>query len=195
MEIRVTIGEGGNPTIESISALEDLWHDFEFFKKRAVELDGQTKTPTDRLIAKRNRRVALLSLLVYFEGVLNRWLSEMLPAPEWLAIERKCVELKVEAIQQRLPSAPGSMPEIAEAKKLRNTLVHLKPGADGEIYDKITLQLLETTETSVSVWLSHVERLLGVERHPNTEAESRELREALGETVPGSAGYTGTSTE
>lgn len=190
MEIRVTIASDGNATVETISALEDLWHDFEFFKRQGIELDDPAKSPTDRLIAKRYRRAALLALLVYFEGVLNRWLADMLPASDWHAIERKCLELKIDAIQLRLPGRADLKPEITEAKRLRNTFVHLKPGADGELYDRITQELVDATEASMSAWLSEVERALGLKRHPNTEAESRELRQALGETRPESSGYT-----
>ena len=194
MEIRVTIRDG-TAKVETISALEDLWHDFQFFKERALELDEPERSPTDRLVAKRYRRAALLTLLVYFEGVLNRWLASMLPKAGWLTIERKYLEFKIDAIQKRLPNSGASKPQVAEAKNLRNTLVHLKPGADGELYDKITQELLDATEAGVSSWLGEVERLLGLKRHPDTEAESRELRQALGKTTPGSTGYTGRPTE
>jgi len=192
MEIRVTIGADGDTTVETISALEDLWHDFQFFKERAIEFDDPARTPTEHLIAKRYRRAALPALLVYLEGVLNNWLAGLLQESNWLKIERKCLELKIGAIQEHLAVGADSKPEVAEAKRLRNTLVHLKPGADGELYDKITQELVDATESSVSAWLTNVERLLGVQRHPNTEAESRELRDALGKTAPGTDGYTGT---
>ena len=194
MEIRVTIRDG-NARVETISALEDLWHDFEFFRERAIEFDDPTGTPTDLLIAKRYRRAALLSLLIYVEGVINRWLASLLPEAEWVAIERKHLEFKMDAIQRRLPTGAESRPEVTEAKTLRNTLVHLKPGADGELYDKITQQFLNETERNVSAWLNEVERLLGLERHPNTEEESRVLRQALRGTSPETTGFTGRSTE
>ncbi len=194
MEIRVTIA-GGNARVETISALEDLWHDFQFFKQLAIEHDGSARTPTDRLIAKRYRRVALLTLLVYFEGVLNRWLAGLLPATEWVTLERKGLERKIEVIQRLLPDGSDSKPEVGQAKSLRNTLVHLKPGCDGELYDSISQALIEVTETSISAWLTDVGGQLHLERHPDTEAESRDLRRALGRSIPGSTGYTGTSNE
>jgi hypothetical protein len=191
MEIRVTIGGDGNAKVETMSALEDLWHDFQFFKGQALECDEPTRTPMDHLIAKRYRRAALMALIVYLEGVLNHWLGSLLSESDLSKIDRKPLEVKIAAIQKHLNLGTGSRPAFVEARRLRNLLVHLKPGADGELYDKITQELLDSTEASVSEWLTDVERLLGVQRHPNTEAESRELRGALGTTLPGTEGYTG----
>ena len=98
-------------------------------------------------------------------------------------------------MEQQLRQASVLRPQVADAKRLRNTLVHLKPGSDGELYDKITQEVVDTTEASVSAWLSDVERLLGLQRHPDTEHESQELRDALGGTVPGTEGYTGRKLE
>jgi len=195
MEMRVDIAPNGRVAVETISALEDLWHDFEYFRNRANELDDSASSPTDQLIAKRYRRAALLMLLIYFEGVLNQWLQHLLPTREWLRSERNCLELKIDAIQQRFPRVPGSPLDVKEAKRLRNMLVHLKPGSDGELYDKITQDLLCTAERDVSVWLIDAERQLGLKRHYNTELESRELRQALGETIEGTEGYTGVTEE
>ena len=190
MEIRVTIAPDGKTQIESISALEDLWHDYMFFRSRAVESDQPSGTLTDALLAKRYYRAALLSLICYFEGVLNRWLEQLLGETDWRHVERKCIEKKVEIIGSRVASVESSL-DICTAKKLRNTLVHLKPGSDGELYDKIDLGLLDETEKQVTRWLTSVEASIGLTRHPDTRDASRNLTEALGSSEI--EGYTGQS--
>ena len=58
MEIRVTIN-GGHARVETISALEDLWHDFEFFKAEASRFDQPDASANDRLTAKRHQRAVV----------------------------------------------------------------------------------------------------------------------------------------
>ena len=188
MEIRVTIAPDGKTTIESISVLEDLWHDYLFFKSRAAELDQPSATLTDGLLLKRYYRAALLALVCYFEGVLNRWLEQLLAPAEWRQVERQCIEQKVELVQSLTPSVKGRAPDIGSAKKLRNTLVHLKPGVDGELYDRINRQLLDDTEGQVLSWFAAVETSTKLERHPDSRAASRTYSEALGTYV--AEGYT-----
>ena len=193
MEIRVTI-DGSRAQVETISILEDLWHDFEFFKSNALRLDQSDAPTSERLLAKRYQRAALLTLIFYLEGVVNHWLKELLADAEWKAVERKwCLELKIDKIQERLAAASEGAPEITEAKKIRNALVHLKPGSDLELYDKINVDLLEATERRIVTWLQATERALGIPRHPDTEADSKDLRDALGTTEPSTEGYSGRS--
>jgi len=189
MEIRVTVAPDGKTEIESISALEDLWHDYLFFRSRAKELDQPSCTTTDGLDSKRYYRAALLALVCYFEGVLNRWLQHLLGEAEWRGVERQCIEKKVDLVDSRAAHGGGPVPDIAAAKGLRNTLVHLKPGADGEVYDKINRELLDETEEQVTRWLTAVEASTQLRRHPDTRAESWKFSDALGASI--SEAYTG----
>jgi hypothetical protein len=182
MEVQITISEDGSRAqVETISSLEDLWHDFEFFKSAAVGVSSPTG---EQLVVKRHQRAALLFLIFYLEGVVNSWLKELLPETEWPSVERKCLELKIDAVEKRAGVADGKAPDIGEAKKIRNTLVHIKPGGDLDLYDRINAQLLESTEASVLTWLAAMEAALRLQRHPNTKEETRDLRDALGESDP-----------
>src|SRR5262249_11730996 len=157
MMMRFTVAVDGRTQVETISALEDLWHDFQFFKLRSSELDLSANSPADHLIAKRYRRVALLALVFYFEGVFDRWPKQLPPEADWIKKERQCMEKKVKEIQSRLPEGGTAKPEIADAKEIRDMLAHLKPGVDARLYDEITSELLDKTEASVTVWLNFVE--------------------------------------
>ena len=55
------------------------------------------------------------------------------------------------------------------------------------------LHPLATARGSVPDWRR--ESTTGLKRHYNTELESRELRQALGETIEGTEGYTGVTEE
>jgi hypothetical protein len=191
MQIRVTVAPDGKTQVETISALEDLWHDHLFFRLRGSELDQPSATPTDRLVAKRYYRAALLTLVCYFEGVLNRWLKQLLGQSDWRKAERQRIEKKVDLIQSRSSGVQGCAPDIGGAKKLRNMLVHLKPGADGDLYDKINRELLQDAHKQIDAWLTEVGASLQLRRHPDTRAESRTFTEAIGTSIPQTEGYTG----
>jgi hypothetical protein len=190
MEIRVTI-RGGSARVETISILEDLWHDFEYFKSRAARLDRPGASAGEHLRAKRYRRAAIVMLAFYFEGVVNSWLHALLKREEFHAIERKPLDVKVKRLLDSVGSKGQHALKTSAAKQFRNELAHLKPGRDLELFDKVTKPTLASSESTLVGWLTNMERLLGLSRHPNTEAESRGLRAALGESIPGSEGYTG----
>jgi hypothetical protein len=190
MQMRIVVSPDGQTRVETLSTLEDLWHDFLFFKLRGEECD-QAFSETDRLTAKRYRRAALLTIIFYFEGVLNRWLRLLLSPEDWQSEERKSLEKKVDLVHTRLPEGVQSKPDIREAKRLRNMLAHLKPGVDIELYESITGELLEETESAIVAWLGEVETSLKLERHPDTRIKSQEFTDKLGEPEPGSEGYSG----
>lgn len=182
---------GGHARVETISMLEDLWHDFEFFKSESARFQKPQGSVSNQLIAKRHQRAALLMLVFYLEGVLYHWLKQLLPKAGFVSLERKGLEIKVEKIRERAGVTSQPSAAIAELKTIRNALVHLKPGQDLALYDKISPELLESTESSIVTWLEAMGQALGLPRHPNTETESKELRDALGIADPKGEGYTG----
>jgi hypothetical protein len=191
MPIRITVPLNGEVLVKTISALEDHWHDYLYFKVRGSELGRPSASAADHLVSKRYYRAALVTLVFYFEGVLNRWLMQILPNDEWERREKECIEKKVDLIRARMSEARPPTPDIHDAKELRNMLAHLKPGKDLEVYDNVALKLLEDTEEAITDWLSVVEGSLKLQRHSDTRLESRCFTDALGTIIPGSEGYSG----
>ena len=171
-----------------VSMLEDLWHDFEFFRNEAAARDQPDGSATDRLVAKRYYRAALLLLMFYLEGVANAWLKQLLTSAEFEAIERKCLDLKIRELQKRSGNTSLALPTVGDAKSIRNALAHLKPGHDLELYDTIGPTVLASTEDSIAAWLRSISAALHIEPHPDTESESRSLCNALGNPIPGTEG-------
>ncbi|HSL45739.1 MAG TPA: hypothetical protein VK897_20060 [Anaerolineales bacterium] len=173
-EIRIVIKKDGSPTqAYAISILEDLWHDYLFFKKQA-ELVSSSETV---LLSKRYLRVAVLLLMSYVEGVANRWCNFLLEKngssedkiKEYVkrtSLVKKCQMISVEAAKFD-PSV--SEPIIGKMKNLRNELVHLKGGNDWVLFDETSLEDLIQTESNVTLWMDTVEQSLGVPRHPSTK--------------------------
>src|SRR3972149_2253333 len=60
----------GDIEITHVSILEDLWHDYLYFKKQAKN--------SSTFLQKRYLRAALLVLISYLEGVTNRWFYNLL---------------------------------------------------------------------------------------------------------------------
>ena len=197
MEIRITIpNDGKDIEFETISILEDIWHDFQYFKSKSVHLQQQSLTASDKFVVKRYQRAALLMLVFYFEGVLNHWLKQLLSDKEWLKNEYEPLKSKIDTIQKYVGLNYQATINIAEVKKIRNTIAHLKPGGDLDLYDKIDGRLLDSSEKSIVDWLISMEEQHGIRgRHPNTESESKEMRDALGTSQPDSEGYSGIKQE
>lgn len=126
MSLRILLKPDGSSHVESISILEDLWHDFQYFKRKATNVYQPNGPAQDLLTAKRYRRVALLTLVFYFEGVVNRYVAWLLPKNcEWLKLELEPLDRKIDIIQARL-SAVVNTPSTEIAKGLRDELVHFK---------------------------------------------------------------------
>jgi hypothetical protein len=191
VEIQILISPSGDSKIETVSILEDLWHDYEFFKSQAAILEQRPTTPDELFLVKRYRRAALLMLVFYFEGVVNQWLKHLLGEPEWLTLERKPLEKKIRCIEERLTPRPNTRVDIKEAKGIRDAFAHLKPGGDLKLFEAVTESLLAESEKVIASWLTEIEGRIGKERHPNTREASRPLREALGVELPESEGYSG----
>jgi hypothetical protein len=73
--IQATIPLGEDPTILVQSPLEDLWHDHEYFIRRAQE--NAADVPETMFLHMRFLRAALLFLFAYAEGVTSRWVHEV----------------------------------------------------------------------------------------------------------------------
>jgi hypothetical protein len=147
VQIRVVIPRSGEVTVETISILEDLWHDYLFFRSQAAAIEQPEVTADGRLVAKRYRRAALLMLVFYLEGVVNRWLQHLLKEADWPAWEKMPLTMKAKRIEAAI-NVDASL-GIDKAKSIRNALAHLKPGGDFKLFDSVTDDLLAEVEASV----------------------------------------------
>lgn len=194
MEIQILISPSGDATVETVSALEDLWHDYEFFKSQAASLERRATAPNDMFLVKRYRRAALLMLVFYFEGVVNRWLKHLLGCAEWLKVERKPLAKKVRCIEERVMPSLNRSVSIDDAKSIRNALAHLKPGSDLSIFEAVTHSLLAESEKAMASWLTEIERAIGKERYTPTLGKRLSLSgRLLGSSFPNPRGILGRS--
>ncbi|MBE7467765.1 MAG: hypothetical protein HS114_01315 [Anaerolineales bacterium] len=171
MELQIKISNS-KIEIEAISIVEDLWLDYLFFKKQALIALEENKS----FLHKRYLRVTLLTLMSYFEAVVNNWCGNTLrennksyaQIQDFLrnkALPDKCKFLINETASNTSSPNKGAW---QEAKKLRNELVHLKPGKDRLIFENLSIELLFQAEKEIIEWLDKVGKLLGQERHPDT---------------------------
>lgn len=177
MEITVTIDKKGNSTVLAMNMLEDLLHDFQYFLKEAKT--HPAVKPETMFLHKRFLRAALLILFAYTEGVTNRWLFAMLErrndGAKFEKLQFDSLDKKVARLGGLAPAA--SKPNLETAKKVRNLLVHFKPGRDGEAFDSVTLPLVEAAAKTIGEWMEVMESSLGLPRYPDTDEIMGKLAE------------------
>jgi len=172
LDVIITIGENGSATIETVSILEDLWHDYLYFRDTAIKA-------TDLLPRKRFERAALMALIAYAEGVVNQWLCERTDPAKWSKTEKKRAYEKVTLLMQHAPRV-RRVPVEEATRTLRNALVHLDSSRNATVYQEISLTLLRRTEDELLVWLDEMEKALGAKRHPDTKVIGRSIASDLG---------------
>lgn len=179
MEIHVTITPNGDSELVALNTREDLFQDYIYFLNQAKATPDQHDSV---LLHKRFLRAALLVLLAYMESVINAWLHDDLKKRGvlWLFknLERTPLEGKMKMLCDAA-SATVKNPDFSEAKELRNLLVHFKPGNDGLAFDRLSLELVEKTYTEIDKWLTDMEKVLGVIRHPDSAAELKKWDEPV----------------
>jgi hypothetical protein len=182
MEITVTIDKKGNSTVLAMNTLEDLRHDFQYFLKEAKT--HPAVKPETMFLHKRFLRAALLILFAYAEGVTNRWLFAMLEqrkeGANFEKLQFASLDKKVALLSGLEPVA--TKPNLETAKKVRNLLVHFKPGRDGEAFDSVTLPLVEEAAETIEEWMEEMESSLGLPRFPDTDEIMEKFAE-IGTTI------------
>jgi hypothetical protein len=180
MQVRITINNNGTVEAEYVSILEDLHHDYLYFKGRAERYNRGAKGTQGWFQVKRYQRAALLALMSYLEGVVNHWLQGLLSKRAWKGMNGKSLHEKCNRLVLEVTQRPSSQLRVKNAKDLRNDIVHLKAGSDLRIYDEVSLALLTQTEAAIDRWLSGLEPMIGRPRHPSTKKESDSIGVALG---------------
>lgn len=178
MQIKVTIDKKGNSTVLAVNTLEDLRHDFQYFLQEAKT--HPAVNPETMFLHKRFLRAALLVLFAYAEGVTNRWLFAMLKRSH---DGDKFEKLQFDSLDKKVAhlsdfGATATKPNLGTAKKVRNLLVHFKPGRDGEAFDAVTLPPVEEAAETIEEWMAEMESSLGFPRYPNTDEIMAKLAES-----------------
>jgi hypothetical protein len=176
---RVVIGSNtaGITSIEisHISILEDLWHDYNYYK-------NQAKTVTS-FRQKRCLRTAFIILFAYFDGVVNRWCNNqlLLQGKEEIEVRKyirknniyiKCRYLAQRATVNKIENDESDM---KMKKELRNELVHLDVNKDLDIHKRLNIRNLQETELLLISWLDKVGERIGEYRHPDTRKLGRKF--------------------
>lgn len=177
MNTKIIIKKDGSVEILTISILEDLWHDYSYFKVHATE---SSKKEEELFIMKRNQRAALMFLFAFFEGVVNRWLRYV-NSDIFELIERKPINYKCEKLVELLSDNKRSIPKINKAKKLRNDIVHLEEKREKYLYEKLNQNILDSTENSIMNWLNIMEEVVGIPKFENSKKADEALLSGLGE--------------
>jgi len=176
MEIRVEIGTTGDQKWFALNTREDLLQDYNYFIEQAktlVGLDGE-----NQLLQKRFLRAALLIVFAYAEAVTNTWLHEVLANRNvlWLfkSVERARLEDKMRLLHEAI-SAATCVPDVKDAREVRNLLVHFKPGNDGDAFDRLSLEMVEKTFAEVDDWIRQMEKALNTVRHADSKEELEKI--------------------
>jgi hypothetical protein len=189
--IQVTIAADGGETELLVQApLEDLWHDHQYFIKKAKE--NAADVPETMFLHNRFLRAALLFLFAYAEGVTSRWVHEVRVRQTQEGKRRD--KRKLDSLAQRMEfltevaKVSASPPNLKTAKEVRDLWVHFSNSTRendassnlAKIFDGLSLSLVEHAATETVNWMSQVANALGVQRHPDSEKISNEFISALG---------------
>jgi hypothetical protein len=125
MEIQVTIGPDGTSAILAVSTIEDLWHDYQYFRD-AASAASSAEPAFDQ---KRLLRAALMMFVAHCAAVVDRWCrmekAKEGEKPEQVEkfIRQRCLELKCDYISRRAKRGGLQSPNF-RFKSLRNRIVH-----------------------------------------------------------------------
>lgn len=182
MEMHVSIRDGGEVELVAFDAREDFFRDYSYFVERARNLSVNDESTT--AMQRRFLRAALFTLFAYTEAVVNAWLYHSLEERgiSWMfkGIERNRVEDKMGFLDE-MAATSQKTPNIADARRVRNLLVHFKPGNDALLSEQVTLTMVDRTYDDINGWMSQMEAALGVQRHPNTKQEVEKFIDGMTE--------------
>lgn len=150
--IRTVCKTSGEVEILTVSILEDLWHDYLHFKKKAIE----TAKDDSPFIKRRYTRAAMVFLFAYFDAVVNSWWEfYQLLSGKNKANKRKSFYNKFEYLNS-LAKANISTVDVQKLKRIRNKVVHFEIGYDLFVFDEAGLTKLLESEKLVLRWIKEV---------------------------------------
>lgn len=177
----VKVLDDGIVSIETVSILEDLLHDYEYYLLKSQQLAAE-KNPENKLLIKRYQRAAFLFMMSYFEGVVNCWIRESVNRKKWNKLSRLSSVKKIEELMLLL-SLDSVGPIEETIRSLRNNLVHFNKGKDKVLYKGITNDIILSTQDDINNWFKFIESKTGKKRHPITEDISKNYFNSLGKTI------------
>jgi len=180
-EIIVEISPDGNVVdMLALNALEDLWHDYQYFKKRAEACLNEALL----LRHKRYLRAALLSLISYLEGVVSKWCICVLVDEKKSNnqirkfLKKRKIMDRCNFLGEKAATKDPSVkePSIQRINRLRNKVVHdAGIGCNYKVFESLSLASISEAELNIAEWLDLIGNLLGQERHASTENAVDEL--------------------
>jgi hypothetical protein len=182
-KVHVEIAPSGMTKMLCVSTTEDLWHDFEYFKQRANELNSFGED----MLRRRYIRAAISAIYAYLEGVVNDWYAQISvrngDSPEsiknyirYTCLEKKCdfITRTVIQVDATFSSLSGwvlksdTSDGIAKPKDVRNAYSHPKPENDFELFNALSKISIHQLETTVVTWLDSAASALRFPRHIDT---------------------------
>lgn len=184
----ILIREDGAMEMFAVNLLEDLWHDYQYYIGQAEESAKEGNSAI--FLTKRHLRTSLIVLMAYLEGVLNRW-CKIIKKSQGITdediskfIRFTCFQKKYQFISKEARKASNSIksryPKML--KRMRDEIVHLKPGNNMDIWEIVTVSGIRNVEEDISSWMTSVETALGVPRYPDTD-KAMEAFSNLGTTT------------
>jgi hypothetical protein len=181
MFIVIEVGPDGELIEQVVSnAPEDLKHDYEYFIQEAKKYSPEGHT---QLMHRRFLRSALLILFAHAEAVVNNWVYQVLVKRNeefrFEKIEKRSLDHKMDVLREAIPPG-GPKPELTAAREVRNLWVHCKPGSEQLAFAQLSLDVIQRAATDLDTWMTEMEKVLSIERYPNSEQIAEDFAHALG---------------
>jgi hypothetical protein len=179
-EISVEIAPAGDVQILVTNTREDLRDDFRYFVSQARNTEPDLLE--SGFLHQRFLRAALLSIFAYAEAVVNGWLRSLLDDERFATAKGRALDSKIRTIHDLLTTQPLK-PNVGDARRMRNLLVHFTTEHEKEVFGRLSLALVEGAASELERWMSEIEVGLGLSRHPDSKELIRDLTSALGTVV------------
>jgi hypothetical protein len=171
-KIIVTVSRDGIASVHGISLLDDLWEDYEFFRKKA-QATGPDK---DLWLYKRYARASLLAFFGFLDGVLNDWMMRIESTPNRDASFNAKLDIVVKESQIK-----PDRQMIQKIRELRCNISHPGP-TDDQAAMHIALirpDLFDQTKR-IAEWLEKVSKKLELAIRPEIGKLVHKFAESLG---------------
>lgn len=180
-KLDVTIFHNGDVDVLHGSIYQELWKDYETFKKRALWLQEKGTVKGD-FLARRYERAALQSLYVFFAGVVDMWVMQIVQHhPEYTGITNGIMQEKIDCIREYVVRCAHR--EIAYDREKLSLYISRYEHHDLSFIEYVTYDVLCDVEEKINAFLDGVENVTELKRFPEPDTSTTELVNSLGELV------------